>query len=42
MSAPGGPYDTERESRAAAHAVIAPEPGWSILRAGGFRVGHRL
>jgi hypothetical protein len=26
------PYETEREARAAAHAVVAPEEGWSILR----------
>ena len=30
-----GPYDTEREARAAAHAVVTPEPGWSILRKSG-------
>lgn len=28
-----GPFDTERQARAAAHAVVPPEPGWSILRA---------
>jgi hypothetical protein len=27
-----GPFETEREARAAALAVIPPEPGWSILR----------
>jgi hypothetical protein len=32
-----GPFDTEREARTAAHAVIAPEPGWSILDAAGNR-----
>jgi len=27
-----GPFETEREARAAAHEVVRPEPGWSILR----------
>jgi hypothetical protein len=27
-----GPYETERDARAAAHAAVAPEEGWSILR----------
>jgi hypothetical protein len=26
-----GPFETEREARAAAHQVVRPEPGWSIL-----------
>ena len=26
-----GPFETERQARAAAHAAIAPEDGWSIL-----------
>jgi hypothetical protein len=26
-----GPFETEREARAAAHEVVRPEPGWSIL-----------
>src|ERR1022692_4563838 len=26
------PFETEREARAAAHEVVRPEPGWSILR----------
>ena len=26
-----GPFESEREARAAAHAVIQPEDGWSIL-----------
>lgn len=26
-----GPLETEREARAAAHQVVRPEPGWSIL-----------
>ena len=26
-----GPFETEREARAAAHDVVRPEPGWSIL-----------
>jgi hypothetical protein len=26
-----GPFGTEREARAAAHQVVRPEPGWSIL-----------
>ena len=26
-----GPFSTEREARAAAHAAIPPEDGWSIL-----------
>ena len=30
-----GPYDTEQQARAAAHAVVTPEPGWSILRKSG-------
>ena len=32
-----GPFETEREARAAAHQVVAPEPGWSILRSAGNR-----
>jgi hypothetical protein len=27
-----GPFETERDARAAAHAVVPPEYGWSILR----------
>ena len=27
-----GPFETECEARAAAHDVVRPEPGWSILR----------
>lgn len=27
-----GPFQTERDARAAAHAAMAPEAGWSILR----------
>jgi hypothetical protein len=27
-----GPYADERQARAAALAVVPPEPGWSILR----------
>jgi hypothetical protein len=27
-----GPFETERQARAAALAVVPPEPGWSILR----------
>ena len=27
-----GPFETEREARAAAHEVVQPEPGWPILR----------
>lgn len=27
-----GPYDSERQARAAALAIVPPEPGWSILR----------
>jgi hypothetical protein len=27
-----GPFSDEREARAAAHAAVAPEAGWSILR----------
>lgn len=26
-----GPFETEAEARAAAHKIIPPEPGWSIL-----------
>jgi hypothetical protein len=26
-----GPFETEREACAAAHEVVRPEPGWSIL-----------
>jgi hypothetical protein len=26
-----GPFETEAQARAAAHAIIPPEPGWSIL-----------
>ena len=26
-----GPFETEREARAAAHRVVQPEHGWSIL-----------
>ena len=26
-----GPFETDREARAAAHQVVRPEPGWSIL-----------
>jgi hypothetical protein len=26
-----GPFETEREARVAAHQVVRPEPGWSIL-----------
>jgi hypothetical protein len=26
-----GPFETEREARAAAHQVVRPEPGWPIL-----------
>jgi hypothetical protein len=26
-----GPFETEREARAAAHQVVRPEPGWSTL-----------
>lgn len=26
-----GPFETEREAHAAAHQVVRPEPGWSIL-----------
>ncbi len=26
-----GPFETEREAHAAAHEVVRPEPGWSIL-----------
>jgi len=26
-----GPFETERQARAAAHAIVAPEDGWSIL-----------
>jgi len=29
---PNGPFETEREARAAAHEVVRPEYGWSILR----------
>ena len=42
-----GPFETEREARAAAHEVVWPEHGWSILtsrRTGsslsGMRVGR--
>jgi len=28
---PNGPFETEREARAAAHEVVRPEYGWSIL-----------
>ena len=31
------PFGTGREARAAAHQVVAPEPGWSILRSAGNR-----
>jgi hypothetical protein len=27
-----GPFNEEREARRAAHATVAPEAGWSILR----------
>jgi hypothetical protein len=27
-----GPFETERKTRTAAHEVVRPEPGWSILR----------
>ena len=27
-----GPFETEREARDAAHEVVRPEPGWSILQ----------
>ncbi len=32
-----GPFGTEQQAREAAHLVVAPEPGWSILRAEGNR-----
>ena len=32
-----GPYSTEQQARAAAHALVAPEPGWSILLGPGRR-----
>ncbi len=32
-----GPFGTEQEARQAAHEVVAPEPGWSILRSAGNR-----
>ncbi len=35
--APAGPFDTEREARAAAHAAVPPDAGWSILSAAGNR-----
>ena len=31
------PFETEDQAREAAHQVVAPEPGWSILRAAGRR-----
>lgn len=34
---PRGPFDSEQQARAAAHQIVAPEPGWSILRAAGNR-----
>lgn len=33
MNADNGPYDSERQARAAAHAIVPPEDGRSILRA---------
>ena len=33
MTAPNGPFETEREAREAAHAVVQPDDGWSILGA---------
>jgi hypothetical protein len=36
------PYESERQASAAARAVIAPEPGWSILsQAQGDELLHR-
>lgn len=32
-----GPFSTEQQARAAAHEVVTPEPGWSVLRAAGNR-----
>lgn len=37
-----GPFATEEQARKAAHRVVRPEPGWSILRAGGNRELLRL